>query len=148
MHSGFWEPYYDDPEGGFHFLEVVDSYRGISLFDFLHGYCDVFAYWLNKRYGYQVVTAYCGYQLIHAYCVDYIGSTPVYIDIRGRHTDWDEFWEEFYDESEEEYLEFYPEFVKDPLEFRANPGYEETVLRAAKRFVREYMDYYKERRAA
>lgn len=103
--NGYWNVPYDyvDEYGeiDWSFLENETGGLDISmpLYVFLHGYCDTFAFALHEQYGYEIEYARDeDNHLIHAYCVDYSGSTPLYIDIRGITDNFEELMEDFRDD--------------------------------------------------
>ncbi len=106
MHNGFYsdldtlrtEEGCEDAD--FSFLESeygCGEYR-YNAYQFLHGYCYVFAEALHDIYGYQVENAYGenGF-LVHSYCITYDEDSPLFIDVRGITDDYQEFIEEFGD---------------------------------------------------
>lgn len=74
-----------------------------TAYDFLHGDCTVFAQYLSEKYGYNIVADFEWGEdmkepwLIHMYCThrDRDGNT-VYVDVRGKCTDYHEFMDEFF----------------------------------------------------
>ena len=86
-------------EGGyFDFLEDI-SYRGLSLYDCLHGWCEYFALELNKRYSYSLRMLYdYDNNFIHAFCSTC--KDTLFIDARGITDNWNEFIEEYIDFTE------------------------------------------------
>ena len=106
MNFGFYsdlEVLREEYEADFSFLQNEISSHGLTPYDFLHGSCDVFAYYLNKQYKYDVECIYerdddDNKRLIHAYCTEKLSDGSVaYIDVRGVTTDYDEFIAEFID---------------------------------------------------
>ncbi len=102
--NGFWDDLEalknDLPDEGietFDFMQNEPTYdykeyvNYLSPFDFLHGFCNVFAQYLNEKYGYEIEYIKEFGSLVHAYCI-YKGC---FIDVRGIHTDYDEFMKEF-----------------------------------------------------
>ena len=85
-----------DPGTGFCFMENCRGKDGFTPYDFLHGYCDMFAAYLSGRYGYatESLVGRNG-ELIHAYCTADAGGGTLYIDIRGCTDDYVEFTREF-----------------------------------------------------
>lgn len=93
---------------GFNFMDSVEiihpgpneKRENINFYEFLHGYCDVFAYRLREKFGYDICFDYededCS-QLIHAYCTVTVGNKTYWIDCRGITDDYEEFIEEFAD---------------------------------------------------
>ena len=67
----------------------------LSLGDFLHGFCDLFAKRLHDEFGYRVENLYDSEGgLIHSYCRTDDGR---YVDVRGVTSDGEAFFEEFAD---------------------------------------------------
>ncbi len=63
------------------------SVLSLNFYQFLHGFCDIFAVALAKRFDYDVLVAFCRdwstgkYRyLVHSYCIDKKGN---HIDVRG-----------------------------------------------------------------
>lgn len=89
---------------GFGFMDSVefilpdDEYKNIDMYKYLHGYCDVFAYRLREKYGYDInldCEDECCEYLIHAYCSTEINGKTYWIDCRGITDNYKEFIEEF-----------------------------------------------------
>ena len=99
---------------GFSFLDnifVIDPMNGnrckggtgtifgrydVTMYDYLHGFCDIFALRLHNEYGYDVVSVSNeNGEMIHSYCAD--DRRGEYVDIRGRTSDPREFFAEFKD---------------------------------------------------
>ena len=84
--------------------ELFETENGtFKVGDFLHGWCEIFAYMLHRRFGWpiEVIRDEDGF-LIHAYCVrkvkDRFGKEiPAFVDVRGETTDYREFINEFWD---------------------------------------------------
>ncbi len=102
MLNGFYDFYDYAEQAGepdFSFLQEEPSFDGINANDFLHGYCDVFAYALQKRIGGRVEAIIVDGFFIHAYVVverEVDGViTPVFCDVRGETSDCAEFLREF-----------------------------------------------------
>ena len=106
--NGYWEDLkaFDDGDGEFDwgYLENeqpldVDCAPlfGLNPYDFLHGYCDVFAEELEAAYGYRVESVYENERLVHAYCVAENESGPLYLDARGACGSWSLMMQDFYD---------------------------------------------------
>lgn len=87
-------------------LSSVEPYGHYSAYDYLHGFCDIFAICLNDLFGYKIEWVIedsiqeCEYEnpnpcdfLAHAYCV----HSKYYLDVRGANTNGQEFFEEFED---------------------------------------------------
>lgn len=120
MHRGFYEELdllledYEDSDFGF--LENINMLyedpvgvfdtkinRYINAYNFLHGYCNEFAYMLNEKYGYPVfeIKGEEG-NLIHSFARVDTDSEHYFIDVRGITTDYSEFISEFEDWTDEE----------------------------------------------
>lgn len=81
--------------------KIPESKRLLSMADFLHGYCSIFARRLHMEYGYQVENLYDSEgNLIHSYCRTGDGR---YVDIRGITSDGVAFFDEFADWLDPEY---------------------------------------------
>lgn len=89
----------------FGFMENDDIGGGLdiskyNLYDFLHGYCDIFATALHDKFGYKIEYLYGpDGSLAHAYAIatDKNDKKTYYIDVRGLCDEWDTFVEEFED---------------------------------------------------
>lgn len=89
----------------FDFLEKIsigkDNHQ--NLYDFLHGYCDIFAICLHQRYNYPIEAVFTDDgKLVHCYCLK--STTNVdgtkqrnFLDIRGKTSSHEEFLSEFED---------------------------------------------------
>ena len=77
----------------------VDEYgKEINPYDFLHGYCHIFALALHKKFDYPIyIIKDENNETIHYYCKNIIKNEPVYIDVRGITNDLDAFASEFED---------------------------------------------------
>ena len=102
--KGYWEEAeYDEDYQSFDFDFLHNEYEGteLSAMDFLHGWCDVFACRLLKKYlkqGLNVEVVFLsGYEqrLIHAYVQIYENSKTYYVDIRGITDNEAQFLDEF-----------------------------------------------------
>lgn len=76
--------------------------KTFTAYDFIQGDCNVFAQFLNEKYGYDIVAEFERDEetgepwLIHMYCTyEGIDGGTVYVDARGKCTDYDRFMEEF-----------------------------------------------------
>jgi hypothetical protein len=117
---------------GFDFLDSVEmqgkdnSVRNVNIMKYLHGYCDVFAYRLHEKYGYDIQLDYEDEQctrLIHAYCVIEVDGRTLYIDCRGICDDFDTFIEEFTDwDCYGNMNSAEPEFVDESKKFLCRTG--------------------------
>lgn len=120
MHYGFYEELdsllEDYGDSDFGFLEniniscedpvgVFDTKinRHINAYDFLHGYCNEFAYMLNEKYGYPIyeIVDHTG-TLIHSFARLDQNNIHYFIDVRGITTDYHEFISEFENWTDEE----------------------------------------------
>lgn len=110
MHNGFYseldELLNEGEDADFGFMEnevlgkdIKYDGRTFSAFNFLHGFCNVFAQILNEKYGYSVECIYneAG-RLVHCFCIDDSNGKLVFIDVRGKTDDYFEFVSEFEDE--------------------------------------------------
>lgn len=90
---------------GFPVTMYAPDYKKAKEFtahDFIQGDCSVFAQFLNEKYGYDIVAEYERGEetdepwLIHMYCIyDGKDGETVYVDARGKCTDYSMFMEEF-----------------------------------------------------
>lgn len=123
MHYGFYEELdsllEEDNDADWGFLENIgheyDLYEEslgfdgikreyiINAYNFLHGYCNEFAYMLNEKYGYPVfeIKDEKG-KLVHSFTRLVKDNVYYFIDIRGITTDYHEFISEFEDWIDEE----------------------------------------------
>jgi hypothetical protein len=114
---------YIDPETG---LEI-------NAFDFLEGWCDTFAFELEKcRPDAKAMGAYQSDVLIHAFVIVPEG----YLDIRGLCPDLEQLLKTFNDEG---LIEDPKEVYFQPLEECTSP---DVVHEAARAFLRDYGGYY------
>lgn len=110
MHTGFYEDLdviraellfqgdiRNPSEIDFCFMENEAGINGYSPFDFLHGLCDIFAAYMNDKYGYDAYQIYdANGNLIHAFCISgTVNGHPIYADIRGETNDLEEMLAEF-----------------------------------------------------
>ena len=78
------------------FIEKMNREKGISVGDFLHGYCFEFAILLNQLYGYPIQCIIDpNNNLIHAYCVYRNNGILYFVDARGTTNNWFEFSKEY-----------------------------------------------------
>ena len=87
-------------------FSFMDEYRGrlgVTAYDLLHGYCNIFAKAVNREFGYRMfrITDEFG-TLVHCYARAEEAGQPVYIDARGKTSDYGEFISEFEDWTTEE----------------------------------------------
>lgn len=87
-------------------FSFMDEYRGrlgVTAYDLLHGYCNIFAKAVNSRFGYRTFSITDEYgTLVHCYARTEEAGRTVYIDARGRTSDYGEFISEFEDWTTEE----------------------------------------------
>ena len=105
MRSGFFE--YDDPCGALEDPDAVFEMFGdtsgllVEPVDYIHGFCDVFAYWLSLKFGYDIVARVVdcpGRQrplLVHATCQSDFGGKSHWVDVRGIADDYDDVFDCF-----------------------------------------------------
>lgn len=155
MHNGFYEELDS-------LLEDVDSYTDFgfmeneflgrepsglpfSAYDFLHGFCNVFAEVLSEEFGYKVECLYNeDGSLIHAYCIN---ESPlngiVFIDVRGTTSSYEELIEEFEDECTFEGI--YP--IENTERYESAPekicAKDKIYKNFAKKLIDNYREYYK-----
>lgn len=80
-------------------MEYENEAAGVNVYDYLHGYCEVFAAHLHDKYGYDVESVLdADGQLVHCYGVKEKGGTTVFADVRGETDDYKELIEEFADD--------------------------------------------------
>lgn len=121
MHNGFYEELEniikDDEDANFGFMEntsyeIWGKYKNengkefrhlITAYDFLHGYCDEFAFSLHEKFGYPVyqINDEDG-KMIHCFAMIIFNDIHYFIDVRGVTTDYSEFLSEFEDWTDEE----------------------------------------------
>lgn len=109
MKTGFYieleELREDDKTANWGFLENTsidnpftnDEEYNMNAFDFLHGFCNVFAYALNQMFGFDIKVMNNKDGLVHAFCTATVNGETAYIDVRGITTDFKEFAEPFDD---------------------------------------------------
>lgn len=87
-------------------FSFMDEYRGrlgVTAYDLLHGYCNVFAKALNMEFGYRTFRIVDEYgTLIHCYARTEEAGKTVYVDVRGKTSDYSAFISEFEDWTTEE----------------------------------------------
>ena len=123
--------------GDFSFLNSEEFvFVGKSKFfvgDFIHGWCDAFAFYLHDEFGWDVeeIVDDSGL-LVHAYCVRYDDDdVPVFIDARGETTNFYDFVYEFWN-----YL---------PANFPVNEYCPDAVVRLNENDIREQLCLYDQR---
>lgn len=102
MHNGFYEELDVlkkdiGDECDFGFLENEEIKNHFNAYDFLHGFCDVFAIVLNNLFSYDMECIMNEDGLVHAYCKKEINGRTFFIDVRGVTDNYGEFIEEFGD---------------------------------------------------
>lgn len=92
IHYGFWEKAEDSFISVYQYLESVELSGGFFAIDYLHGFCNVLAYKLNKDYQYPIYQCKnINGEMVHTYCI----ANDWYIDARGCTKDKREFFDEF-----------------------------------------------------
>ena len=72
--------------------------KNLNPYDFLHGYCHIFALALHNQFHYPIyVIKNSNNEIVHFYCKDIFKDKPIYIDVRGITNDFDTFANEFED---------------------------------------------------
>lgn len=88
--------------------------KEFNAYDFLHGYCDIFAEYLSSTCGYETESVYSdeeGKVLVHSYCViKREGESDLYVDVRG------------VCDSRRVLLEEFEDFIEDPENPVIKPG--------------------------
>ena len=103
--------------------------------DFLHGWCDAFAFLLHDEFGWDVEEIVDeGGLLVHAYCVRYDDGVPVFIDVRGETTNFYDFVYEFWDCL--------------PIDFPANEYCPDAVVRMNECDIKKQLRLYDQRTLA
>ena len=98
----------DEPITDFNFMENSPIFgpnsskwnppENITPYDFLHGYCLIFALALHKKFQYSIyVIKNENNAIVHYYCKPTYKDKPLYIDVRGITNDFDAFADEFED---------------------------------------------------
>lgn len=145
-YTGFYEEWKDlqkeYPDCDFEFLEnkfiaKIDE-QNLNAYDYLHGYCDSFAFSLQQQFGYEIQAIYDeNHSLVHAYCISLDQTqTAHFIDVRGCTTDFQAFLSDFEDfititEDEPLHIEAYKDTDKDMTQI------ENTI-----QFIQKYKNYY------
>lgn len=116
---------------------IPSSESKLSLYDFLHGFCHIFALRLHKQFGYKIVNVY-SYErsLIHSFCID---EEDNLIDVRGKTKDYNAFWGEFEDWIDTDYWEENPSDNEMPV---LENSFDKKVYRYTKYVVDKYFDYF------
>lgn len=140
-----------DPDASFWFLEEVHTEWNHTAYEFLHGYCDAFAYALSGVFGYPIVIrkmkSISEYNLIHAWCE----NEGNFIDVRGKTRNWNKFWEEFedwdsFDPEDETFETLRFQDAGSFLEYYGGPeGIDPDMqhcIHAARQLCQDYSDYY------
>lgn len=116
MHFGFYEELddlrVDDSDADFGFLENISNNEYIefvlafgetkkyllSAYDFLHGYCDIFAKRIHDQFSLPMYAIYSeSGDMVHCFCKINADGRDYYIDVRGITDDYTEFISEFED---------------------------------------------------
>ena len=145
-YNGFWTELkelreeYPDSEWGFLENEIQCD-GGLTPYDFLHGYCNVFAQMLNEKYGYRIEAAYEEpSQLVHCWCVSEApDGRKAYIDVRGVTTSFDDLmkdFEDFWTDDEYHYILRY-----DRMPDSLSKDGQSNALSAARQIEHEYKYY-------
>lgn len=141
----------DNEEWDFSFLEnesFIDQkentiYVGglpLTMYDFLHGYCYLFALRLKNEFGYKISNILDEEgNLIHSYCENELGEL---IDIRGKTSNSKAFFEEFDDwlDSDNPYINQISHTIKDDLGKFTDE--EKEVYKYTKNILKNYPLYY------
>ncbi len=152
MHNGFYEELdsirdeeNDNEEYGYEFMDLYTAGEGENLYEYLHGYCDMFALALHERYGYRIerIISPEKHNLIHAYCTAPApDGTTLFIDCRGITDNWGEFIGEFKDWLECKKISNYPLLG---TEYDGSCPYDEDerkMLKTARELIEDYKEYY------
>lgn len=145
-YTGFYEEWKDlqkeYPNCDFSFLEneviaKIDG-RNLSAYDYLHGYCNSFAFSLQQQFGYEIQAIYDeNHSLVHVYCINLNQTkTMHFIDVRGCTTDFQAFLSDF---------ENFITITEDkPLNIEAykNTNKDMTQIENAAQFIQKYKNYY------
>lgn len=142
MHTGFYIDYEELSElaTGFYFLENEPQINGFHIYDFLHGYCEIFAQHLHDKYGYvteKVLDA--NGELVHCYGTRTEKGKTIFADLRGETDNYQEFIREFEEELYGVYSERYPNEHNSKSEINLNQ-YEnkEQMLKISEEITRKY----------
>ena len=117
---------------------IPNSENKLSLYDFLHGFCNIFALRLHKQFGYKIVNVY-SYEksLIHSFCID---EEDNLIDIRGKTKDYNAFWGEFEDWIEIDYWEENPSDNEPTVLVNK---FDKEIYKDTKYIIDNYVEYFR-----
>lgn len=117
---------------------IPNSENKLSLYDFLHGFCNIFALRLHKQFGYKIVNVY-SYEksLIHSFCID---EEDNLIDIRGKTKDYNAFWGEFEDWIEIDYWEENPSDNEPTVLVNK---FDKEIYKYTKYIIDNYVEYFR-----
>lgn len=133
-----------DEESDFGFLENEFIEDHFNAYDFLHGFCDVFAITLSNIFSYDMECIMNENGLVHAYCKKEIDGRTFFIDVRGITDDYKEFIEEFGDFLDYFDIPNYP--VEGTTTMDKHISKNENFLKYeafAKKLISNYKGYYK-----
>lgn len=117
---------------------IPNSENKLSLYYFLHGFCNIFALRLHKQFGYKIVNVY-SYEksLIHSFCID---EEDNLIDVRGKTKDYNAFWGEFEDWIEIDYWEENPS-DNEPIVLVNK--FDKEIYKDTKYIIDNYVEYFR-----
>ncbi len=117
---------------------IPNSENKLSLYDFLHGFCNIFALRLHKQFGYKIVNVY-SYEksLIHSFCID---EEDNLIDIRGKTKDYNAFWGEFEDWIDIDYWEENPSDNEPTVLVNK---FDKEIYKDTKYIIDNYVEYFR-----
>lgn len=120
------------------FIPNSENKYKLSLYDFLHGFCNIFALRLHKQFGYKIVNVY-SYEksLIHSFCID---EEDNLIDIRGKTKDYNAFWGEFEDWIEIDYWEENPSDNEPTVLVNK---FDKEIYKDTKYIIDNYVEYFR-----
>ena len=130
-------PQFSDPEDDS--SEFHNVYEDASIF--LQGSCQLFSLALHQEFGYDAFEIRQGI-FCHFFCKATYAGEPIYIDVRGMTTSWEEFLSGTYADFHD-YDEITPQDIEetaklnDPDDLYAKDG-----LAFAKYLIHEYPEYY------
>lgn len=117
---------------------IPNSENKLSLYNFLHGFCNIFALRLHKQFGYKIVNVY-SYEksLIHSFCID---EEDNLIDIRGKTKDYNAFWGEFEDWIDIDYWEENPSDNEPTVLVNK---FDKEIYKDTKYIIDNYVEYFR-----
>lgn len=117
---------------------IPNSENKLSLYDFLHGFCNIFALRLHKQFGYKIVNVY-SYEksLIHSFCID---EEDNFIDIRGKTKDYNAFWGEFEDWID---IDYWKENPSDNEPTVLVNKFDKEIYKDTKYIIDNYVEYFR-----